>query len=149
MGNKNRLVWIVAAICIVCNGFLMWKVYGRGPAGHKMQEPKQVIIEALDFDKEQTAAYEQLILAHRHDISLLESKILDARGQWYQSIDTVQTMNDSLAIAISILQADIERTHYRHFQAIRKLCKPDQVAAFVRLADQLPSLFLPKIRRKG
>jgi hypothetical protein len=143
--NKSRLLWTVMALCILCNGILLWKIYGQDARGHRgKQEPKHIIIDALGFDDQQIQAYEELITEHRKDIAALELQIMETRGRWYQTIGVASTMEDSSAIVISALQADIERIHYRHFQEIRALCRPEQVADFEKLASQLPSLFQPK-----
>jgi protein CpxP len=46
------------------------------------------------------------------------------------------------------VQTYIERTHYKHFEDIKQLCKPNQQKDFEKLTQEIANLFgRPKGRR--
>ena len=59
--------------------------------------------------------------------------------------DTInQRQNDSLVLEIANNQKAIEDLNFDHFNAIKKLCKEEQVGYFNELVDELGRLFAPK-----
>ena len=51
------------------------------------------------------------------------------------------TNTDSLIIEIGKKQIEIEQIHYKHFQEIKGLCKPEQQKAFKELSLDIVKLF--------
>ncbi len=121
----------------------------KGKPPMEQAGPKNIIIDRLHFDKEQTAQYEQLIEQHQSAIRTLNDSIKIAKNNLYQSLTDENTAGkDSLIAKLSLLQRKIELTHYDHFASIRTLCKPDQLEAFNNLTKELARFFGHK-KKKG
>lgn len=123
---------------------------GRPPMGQEGRQPgqnerpKKIIIEKLHFDKEQSAQYEKLIVQHQAIIKSLNDSIKDAKNDLYLSLTNENfTGKDSLIAKLGLLQRQVELTHYEHFAAIKKLCKPDQLENYAALTKELARFFAP------
>ena len=124
-------------------GFLLLtgsKHDGRPP--HRM--PKEIIIDKLQLDETQQAAYQKLIVWHRGTIDSLDNQIRSAKNELYLQLTqkTVDTKTkDSLIARLANDQKAIEETHFKHFQDIKNLCKPNQIDSFNNLTEDLSRIF--------
>lgn len=149
--SKIKLLTIaVIGLLLVNLGFVAFlffkkpphKPKGRPPMGQA--GPKKIIIDRLDFDKEQVAQYDQLIKEHQVAIKSLEDSIKYAKNDLYRSLtDENNTGKDSLIANLGLLQRQIELTHYQHFESIKKICHPDQLTYFNELTKELARFFAP------
>ena len=106
--------------------------------------PKNIIVDKLHFDKEQTAQYESLIEQHQVIMKSLNDSIKDAKNDLYLSLTNENfTGKDSLIAILGLLQRQVELTHYDHFAAIKKLCKPNQLENYAALTKELARFFAP------
>lgn len=106
--------------------------------------PKNIIIDKLHFDKEQSAQYENLIEQHQTIMKSLNVSIKDAKNELYSSLTNENfTGKDSLIAKLGLLQKQVELTHYEHFAAIKKLCKPGQLENYALLTKELARFFAP------
>jgi periplasmic protein CpxP/Spy len=115
---------------------------GHGPEGKS--KPREIIIEKLHFDAVQINEYDQLIQWHRSHITALEDKIRDSKNELYLQLNenpVNETTKDSLINALASYQKEIEITHFKHFQDIKKLCKKEQLEDFTALTEELSRLF--------
>ncbi|MEN9336050.1 MAG: hypothetical protein RLZZ500_1037 [Bacteroidota bacterium] len=114
-----------------------------GPAGPRGPKPKTIIIEQLGLDAAQVKVYEGLIKEHRQAIDSLDQVIRESKDQLYQNLAaTAGDQVDTVLVAkINAAQKQIELTHYNHFLAIKKLCKPEQMEKFNALTEELHRLF--------
>lgn len=120
------------------------------PRDRHRPEPREIIIEKLHFDETQQDEYEQLIFWHRGQIKQLDEKIIETKKELYaQLIKNVieKKTKDSLITTISVYQKQIEATHFKHFQDIKKLCRKDQVQNYFDLTAELSRLFSPPPKR--
>ena len=107
-------------------------------------EPKEIIIEKLNFDSNQIAQYEKLIQVHRKEISSIEDEIRKTKEELYFQLHENSINNatkDSLIDALAAYQKQIENIHFKHFQDIKKLCKKEQLDDFNALTEELSRLF--------
>lgn len=112
--------------------------------------PKRLVIEKLHFSPDQTAQYEQLIEEHRTQIDPLNEHIKAAKNRLYITLATNDAARkDSLINQIGSLQRQIEVVHYNHFVALKKLCRPDQLADFNELTTDLAGFFAPRRKPPG
>jgi periplasmic protein CpxP/Spy len=147
--NKSRMLTVLLVLCLLTNGFLVWKLWGpHHPIKGHRHEPKHRIVEALNLTSDQLVAYDSLIVGHRQAIVSLENKIVSARGEWYKQIANGGMAQDSVAYEIALFQQQIELVHYRHFVDIRQLCRGDQLNNFDQLSTELPALFQHSPSRK-
>ncbi|MEQ1746310.1 MAG: hypothetical protein ABMA02_12855 [Saprospiraceae bacterium] len=108
-------------------------------------EIKNFIVERLHFDAAQTAAYEGLIERHRASIRAKEQDVRAAKQRLYSSLQGSDfSEKDTLIQQIGRLQTGIEQVHFDHFLEVKNLCRPEQVADFRSVADQLARLLSPR-----
>lgn len=152
--EKTKLLTIAVIGLLVINlgtlGFLL--LNGKGdphPHGGR-PEPREIIIEKLHFDAVQQKEYAKLIEWHRSEITRLDDNIRKAKNELYSQLsqaETNATSKDSLISVINSNQKQIEETHFRHFEDIKKLCHKDQMKDFNALTEELSRIFAPKPRR--
>lgn len=120
-------------------------IFTEGRAPFPVREPKEIIIERLHFDKDQVAQYEILIQQHRKTIHETDRQIRQAKNNLYTTLSDGNTAaKDSLQNVLAQLQRQVENTHYDHFEAIKKICRPDQLHAFNELTKELARFFAPQ-----
>ncbi len=158
--SKLKLLGIAVAGLIVMNlGLLGFLFFAKPPKpeaaqqqdaprdrpfGPPLREPKQVIIERLHFDQEQVAQYETLVQQHRSTINETDRQIRETKNSLYATLNSGNSVTaDSLQNILTQLHRKIEDTHYNHFAAIKKLCRPDQLAYFNELTKELAGFFAP------
>jgi protein CpxP len=115
----------------------------RRPHPHR-EGPKNLIVEKLHFDKKQEIQYEALILGHRNTIDSIDQQIRQTKNRLYlqlikTNVDT--TTKDSLIAVIANEQKQIEQTHFKHFQDIKKLCNTEQLEDYYDLTEELSRIF--------
>lgn len=108
------------------------------------REPKAIIIEKLHLDNQQINDYQLLINWHRSQIRSLEDTIRNSKNELYlllnnEPIDLAK--KDSLIDHLSQLQKEIESTHFKHFQDIKKLCTKEQLKDYESLTKELSRIF--------
>jgi protein CpxP len=113
---------------------------GRPP--HRL--PKEIIINKLQFNATQQSAYQKLIERHRSVIDSLDHQIKDTKNKLYiqlkQTTVDLKT-KDSLIAVLANDQKQIEEAHFKHFQDIKNLCKPEQMQRFNDLTEELSRIF--------
>ena len=155
--SKTKLLTIAVIGLLIINiavvGFLILKKSphprdGRPPIAEEgmhpsgQDGPKNIIIEKLHFDKEQAAQYENLIKQHQALIKSLNDSIKDAKNDLYSSLTNENfTGKDSMIAKLGLLQKQVELTHYEHFAAIKKLCRPEQLENYALLTKELSRFF--------
>jgi periplasmic protein CpxP/Spy len=127
------IVLLLGNITLISN-ILLHKPHRPRPEG-----PKREIIERLHFTPEQVKEYDGLIAAHQGKIRTAEKKIRVLKNNLYANLDNA--INESIVQQISQVQQQIEHIHYAHFQALKKLCKPDQLGYFKALNKDIADLF--------
>lgn len=144
--NKQTFYIALIAALLLSNVLLAGYLF-LSPARGEMppRKPREIIIERLGFDAQQVAAYDRIIPAHRNGVRAAESEIRATKQQLYRSLIAQDTTGNGLLLRkLDAAHAQIERTHYAHFQQIRALCRPDQLPAFEALVEDLGKLFMPK-----
>lgn len=138
-------------IAIVC--FLMFKktphladgrrpMHEKGLPPEKQDRPKNIIIERLQFDKQQEIAYEELIKQHQMVVKSFNDSIKITKKDLYQTLGSVSFAGkDSIINRLVVLQREIELAHYDHFTALKKICKHEQLENFKNLSTELAFLF--------
>jgi protein CpxP len=147
--KKTTLLGMATIVLIVLNCILLFAIYVKPKAVGAViphPEPKEVIIEKLQFTPEQIIQYEALIKVHRKSINKFDLQIRATKGQLYGllSEDQNQHKTDSLVSIINGYQKEIEYVHFKHFEDIKMLCSPEQKILFKQLLPELPKLFGPK-----
>jgi Spy/CpxP family protein refolding chaperone len=150
--EKTKLLTITVIGLLLLNFATLGFLFISGTKGHKpphdipegRHEPKEIIIERLHFDANQQKEYGQLIEWHRRKIRQLEDSIRVSKNELYMLLndDKVdEKAKVTLINEIALFQKQIEATHFKHFEDIKKLCKPEQQVYFNELTEELGRLF--------
>ena len=114
--------------------------------GEGRPEPREIIIEKLHLDSNQQKEYDKLIQWHKTQIKKLDENIRQAKKELYIQLAQSETnvkVKDSLTTLLADYQKQIEETHFKHFEDIKKLCHKDQIKDFDTLTEELGRLFTP------
>ena len=149
--EKTKLLTIAVIGLLLLNfgtlGFLILRGKNHRPPGEDRPQPKEIISEKLHFDAQQQKEYEKLIQWHRGEITKLDSNIRQTKNELYAQLSKPETnvkAKDSLISVINSNQKQIEETHFKHFEDIKKLCHKDQMKNFNDLTEELSRIFAPK-----
>lgn len=150
MEKSKLLTLAVVALLVINIGTLVFLFLGKphpgpgvGPQGMGRPKPKEIIIEQLGLDAPQIKVYEGLIQEHRQRVDSLDRIIRESKDALYQNLanDSGDAVDTALIAKINAAQKQIELTHYQHFLALKKLCKPQQKEKFEALTEELHHLF--------
>lgn len=150
--EKTKLLTITVIGLLLLNFATLGFLFISGTKGHKpphdipegRHEPKEIIIERLHFDANQQKEYGQLIEWHRGEIRQLEDSIRVSKNELYMLLndDKIdEKAKVTLINEIALFQKQIEATHFKHFEDIKKLCKPEQQVYFNELTEEFGRLF--------
>ena len=141
--SKTKFFGMSAAVLLLINLFLICSIFWGRPHRPRGEGPKNIIIQKLNFDETQVKEYEKLIGWHRTEIKKSEEEIKNLKNQLYSTLtkDSETTIKDSLIKEINNVQLKIENIHYKHFEDIKKLCRPDQQQAYENFTHEVASLF--------
>lgn len=148
--NKLKFLKISVAALVVLNlGLMAFLLLGRPkhprhPGREMGSQPKDVIIERLQFSAEQIELYDNLISKHRAEIHKLDHKLRSLKNDLYSNISNNDSIPELELVELNRLQGQIERTHYNHFLDIKSLCEADQLVAFQDLSKELVRMFAPQ-----
>lgn len=153
--ERTKLLTITIIGLLLINlatlGFLFLNGPKPGGMPHEgSRQPKEIIIEKLHFDANQQKEYEKLILWHRGKIDQLDDSIRQTKNTLYSGLsesDINTKTKDSLITLLNAYQKQVEETHFKHFEDIKKLCKPDQQEDFMALTTELSRIFAPRPRQ--
>ena len=152
--EKTKLLTITVIGLLVLNLATLGFLFISGPKGHKpppdrpegRQMPREIIIRRLHFDVNQQKDYDKIIQWHKGEIKRLDYEIREAKIGLYSQLKESQLdlkVKDSLIAVINTNQKQIETTHFKHFEDIKKLCNKDQLEDFNELTEELSKLFSP------
>ena len=153
--EKTKLLTIAIIGLLLINlatlGFLFLNGKGhRLPHEGGKLEPKEVIINKLHFDASQQKDYAKLIKWHRREIKRLDITIRQTKNELYMQLNQTKVnakTKDSLIALLNSYQKQVEETHFKHFEDIKKLCHQDQMENFKELTEELSRIFAPKRSR--
>ncbi|MFY7847089.1 Spy/CpxP family protein refolding chaperone [Chryseobacterium gambrini] len=138
--TKNRFYIFIIVGLLISNLLLVIFMLTRKPPHHS--GPRNLIIERLHLDEKQIQQYDVLIRQHRMQIREKEHEMMDAKTQYYSLLKNKDQKNgDSLVQQIGKISMETEKINFKHFQDIRKICRPDQLQDFDHLIDEFESLF--------
>ncbi|WP_293890347.1 hypothetical protein [Flavobacterium sp.] len=150
--EKTKLLTITIIGLLLLNLGTLGFLFFNGFKGHRQLHdsrpmPREIIIEKLHFDTQQQKEYDKLITWHRAEITRLDDAIRKAKNDLYSGLSKdkidLQT-KDSLISVINSNQKQVEETHFKHFEDIKKLCRKDQMENFNDLTEEFGRIFAPK-----
>ena len=152
--KKTKLLTITVIGLLLLNFAILAFLLVSGPRGHKRSSdrpegrpnPREIIIERLHFDDNQQKEYAELIKWHRGEIKKLDSNIRQTKNELYSQLNQTEVnlkTKDSLITLLNSYQKQVEETHFKHFEDIKKLCHQDQFEDFNELTEDLSRIFAP------
>ena len=147
MDKIKLLTFSVIALLILNIATLLFLILSTdgGFQGRKNRpRPDKIIIDKLHFDEKQQKEYRELIHWHRSKINDLDSQVRHTKHELYLQLlksDVDVVIKDSLLNNLSDLQKQIENTHFKHFQDIKRLCMKEQIQDFDNLTEELTTIF--------
>lgn len=144
----NKKAKITIGLLVFLNLVLMAFLFFGKPKHPKHKAPKDIIIEKLNFDKNQQEDFKLLIVDHSTKAKELQNQIANYKTQLYKEINYSTKYNDSISRLIGEKFEELEKLHYNHFIGIKNICREDQKESFKDLAEQLHTIFRPA-KRKG
>lgn len=125
-------------------GYLIFFQANNGGRPKNHPEPKQIIIRKLHFNISQQQKYSQLISWHQATISDIEQHIREVKNRLYLQLLKAEVdtkTKDSLVMVLGNYQKQIETTHFKHFEDIKRLCNTDQLNNYYDLTRELSKIF--------
>ena len=148
--EKTKLLTITVFGLLLLNlgtlSFLFFNSRKEHRPTHDRHNPKEIIIDKLHFDAAQQKEFGKLIQRHQGEIKKLDGNIREAKNELYKQLSKVEVnvkTKDSLIMLLNTYQKQIEETHFKHFEDIKKLCHQDQMESFNALTEELVRLFAP------
>lgn len=140
--SKNKALILIIALLLITNisvlAYFMFNKHGhpeKGKTGFTTELKK-----AVDFDDDQMKQFSSLketywsgIKKNMDDIRQLKLKIFESS----KDSTTPNTVIKALADSIGLLQTGIEINTYHHIIETRKICRPNQVAAYDNFIKKL------------
>jgi periplasmic protein CpxP/Spy len=124
----------------------------KKPLPQHHEGPRKIIIDVLGFNSPQIAKYDACIKIHRTDIHALQLKRVAIKNKLHALLRNSEidfTKKDSLIDLLRENHAEVEKTHFQHFLAIKSLCQgPDQLQKFHQLTKELSIFFAPPPMKK-
>lgn len=138
--TKNRFYIFIIIGLLISNMLLVTFILLKKPPQHS--GPRNLIIERLKFDENQIRQYDELISQHRRQIREKRHEMTDLKTQYYSLLKSEDNKNGDLLInEIGKLSMETEKINYKHFQDIKRICRPDQMKNFDNLIDNFENLF--------
>ncbi len=138
--TKNRFYIFIIIGLLISNMLLVAFILLKKTPQHS--GPRNLIIERLKFDENQIQQYDELISQHRRQIREKRHEMTDMKTQYYSLLKSEDNKNgDSLINEIGKLSMETEKINYKHFQDIKRICRPDQMKNFDNLIDDFENLF--------
>ena len=151
--TKTKFLNVAVAALVLINLALLGVMLVRRPPPPDQapeQGPRQMISRMLHFDAAQEAAYGKLVEQHQEQVRQLADSIRQTKTQLYTTLDhEADATKNTLLQQLNGFQLQMESMHYDHFEAIKKLCHPDQLPAYRELTTRLAALFTPRGRSAG
>jgi hypothetical protein len=154
--EKTKLLTIAVIGLLLLNLATLGFLFLNGPKGHRppmegphqgRQKPKEIIIIKLHLDDHQQKEYDKIIQWHHGEITRLDKNIRHTKNELYSQLMQPEVnvkTKDSLITVLNSYQKQVEQTHFKHFEDIKKLCHKDQMNDFNDLTEELSRIFAPK-----
>lgn len=147
--EKTKLLTITVIGLLLLNFATLGFLFLKEPKGQRQphegrRQPKEIIVEKLHFDASQQKDYAKLIQWHQEEITRLDKNIRLAKNKLYTLLSQIEAnpnTKDSLIAVINSNQKQVEVTHFKHFEDIKKLCHEDQREDFNSLTQELSKIF--------
>ncbi len=149
--EKSKLFTITIIGLLLLNLATIGFLIINGPKEHSpfnhfedVSKPREIIINKLHFDSNQQKEYDIIIKCHRDKIKSLHNNIRQTKNELYAQLSQKEVsikIKDSLASLLAGYQKQVEETHFKHFEDIKKICHYDQLGDYKTLTEELSRIF--------
>lgn len=151
--NTTKFLKLAILILFCINIITLVFFMTKGPRDrmNHRKRPSEIIIEKLHFNEKQVTEYQELITIHQKEIIKLDDDIKEIKINLYHQLSNLEstTKVDSLFHEIANKQGEIEKLHFNHFLAIKKMCNKDQLNDYKNLTQELAKIFAkPELRNE-
>jgi protein CpxP len=138
---------VVSLLLLISNIVMLYFLLRMQPA-HTFHpdQPRNEIIEKLQFSTTQVQEYDKLIHQHRTAVRAENKKIVVLKSELYHwlAAPTIDSIKIKECISkLGIIQQDIEMIHFNHFLSIKALCTSQQMPQFNALSKEINEVFTP------
>lgn len=151
--EKSKFLTLTVIGLLLLNLATLGFLFSNSPKGHRpppphgdQQNPREIISNQLHFDASQQKEYSKIIEWHQETIHQLDHNIRETKNDLYALLGQPQVNNktkDSLINLLMVYQKQIDETHFKHFEDIKKLCHPNQLEDYNALTEELGRIFAP------
>ena len=133
MSKIKTLTILVGILALINIGLLIFlligKPKGHGPKGMRGKEKAEMFIQKkFGFDNDQMKSFTKSKMIHRSSAQELEVQLKDLSTSFYiVESDNKQEVRDSLMNEINRVSESIYMNNVKHFDEVRKICKPKQL----------------------
>lgn len=138
--DKSRiLIFSIIALALINVSTLGWLVFGKAPANHSEEkttphgparppQPGKYLISQLDFNQDQTEAYQATLPAHTAKMDSIHQALKTAKETLFGMVSASGPAEDfeSVIQKIGSLEMLRDRTVFLHFRNVAELCNPEQ-----------------------
>lgn len=148
MSKTKFLTYIIIGLAIINIILLGFMVFHPKGGGHN-DRPKRNVLKHLNFNDTQLKAYDGLIEEHQVGVKAKNAQLNTLKNKLYETlkVNASTEQKDSLIQELGNTYIAIEVVHYEHFEAIKALCKEEQVEGFDNLVEELSELFKNRDRQ--
>lgn len=149
--KKTKLLTITIIGLLLLNLTTLGFLIISGPKGHRPPplfeentNPRELIIDKLHFNANQQKEYDIIIKCHRDKIKSIDNNISQTKNELYAQLSQNEVSfktKDSLASLLAGYQKQVEETHFKHFEDIKKICHSDQLDDYKALTEELSRIF--------
>ncbi|UII80667.1 hypothetical protein [Flagellimonas sp. CMM7] len=129
--KKNLLLGLLLLFLVVMNGILLLMLFQQGPNRRPPGPPGNFIVKELSFDINQMEQFKELSQGHMHAIRRIDERIRRLKDELFNGIGDEQFTTqhaDSITTLIAQLSKEKELNVFNHFEAVGKICTPEQRA---------------------
>lgn len=156
---RQRWLLVLVAILFLTNIAtlsIIWfkKPHPNGPGndhGPREKRMGQFMVDQLKFDTTQAAAYWALRDSMVNRQKPLWDSIRSAKKRFYDLLNQ-PNVNDSMLNArsneVTDLQKKLDFVTFRHFQQVRRLCRPDQLQKLDTVVKEIVNRMTPMRRNR-
>lgn len=150
--NRSKLYIVIIIALLISNAILIgFMIFPKekNRRGDRTHNVKEKIVQKLEFDENQVAAFEKLIEKHREDINKTDEEIMRSKRLLFKQLqEDNQHAPDSILQQIASFQQQAEHIKFNHLKEIKNLCTPEQQDNFKALMDELGDIIQKNRRRK-
>ena len=144
--TNHKVLLVVVAVLLAINVGLLWygfgdKRSGRGRSSRNFSV-EQYMRKQIGFDDMQAEQFKLHLEKNRDSLKVYGDRVRDAKVALYkllQGAPVADSVVERAAARLAEEQKAMEILMYRHFEAVRLMCKPDQLGRYDSMLTRMSS----------